>query len=321
MKQVIIFLFSLIACDFNLNSQNLVPNGDFEDTIRCPFGVSEIESVRDWYSCGPTPDYFNSCSDSLLGTPRNFKGFQWPSSKKGYCGLYTNLEHDVREVIGVKLSQPLNAGIKYYVQFKASLSDVSNYAHNGLGILFSTRANLNSTNPFIATNFAHIHSDSIITNYENWIRVSGSFVADSNYQYIMIGNFFKNSDIERRQSNSPLAKGLNDYNAYYFIDDVCVSIDSNTCFSSVGISKLRSPIQLTINPNPSNGHFILSSPSFEILDYSVFDLKGSKVNTNVISRSTNQMEIQMNYVLNGIYILKVTLINEEVKYLKLSVFN
>ena len=108
-----------------------------------------------------------------------------------------------REYIGVKLLTPLVIGVKYYVSFKACLSDNPSivYASNKLGALFSTISYsvdsfclppCNST-LLPPKNFAQVYSDSIITDTANWTTISGSFIADSVYQYVIIGNHFDNT--------------------------------------------------------------------------------------------------------------------------------
>jgi len=63
-----LILFSLF-CTLNTQAQlNLVPNPSFEDTVNCPYFISEILSCANWLNFGNTPDYFNACSDFQLET-------------------------------------------------------------------------------------------------------------------------------------------------------------------------------------------------------------------------------------------------------------
>jgi len=96
-------------------------------------------------------------------------------------------------------------------------------ATNKTGVLFST-VPYSYSNPPPRNNFAHIYTDSIITDTAGWTTISGTFVADSAYEYIIIGNFFDNS-----HTDTLLFDSLTFCVPYYYIDDVCVAIDSNNC--------------------------------------------------------------------------------------------
>jgi hypothetical protein len=83
--------------------------------------------------------------------------------------------------------------------------------------------------------------------------------------------------------------------AYYYIDDVCVSTDSLTCFGEVGINKSEEPEQLSFYPNPSTGLFTVQGTVSPI---QVYDLLG-----NLVLR-TNKREIDMGNYPSGIYFVR-----------------
>jgi hypothetical protein len=66
-----------------------------------------------------------------------------------------------REYAGIKLLTPLIIGYKYYISFKASLSDKVSCATDKLGMLFSTKA-YSWFKPAPIRNFAHIYSPFVI---------------------------------------------------------------------------------------------------------------------------------------------------------------
>ena len=89
----VFFIYLLIEILFipgNVFGQNLVSNGEFEDTIRCPSNISQIELADGWLDVSPrdsfgnstaSPDYFNACSTwnpwyLKVGVPSNFAGYQ-----------------------------------------------------------------------------------------------------------------------------------------------------------------------------------------------------------------------------------------------------
>jgi hypothetical protein len=71
------------------------------------------------------------------------------------------------------------------------------------------------------SNDAHVFETNIITDSLGWTRISGTFIADSAYSIIAIGNFFADSVTDT-------LKFFTDFldQSYYFLDDVCVSTDS-----------------------------------------------------------------------------------------------
>jgi len=218
-----------------------VPNCSFEDTLKCPDGGVD-GNVKDW-SCfgGDSPDYFNACFNGWpgFGVPANILGFQYAATGNAYTGIVpycgTNCVPG-REWIGTQLIEPLNIGQTYYVSFKTSFAGDEydpweiRYATNKLGILFSTVSYDCSVVPPV-NNFAHLYSDSIITDTVNWYNINGWVTADSAYQYIILGNFFDDSNTDTIGMNDGSQGG---FASYYYIDDVCVSIDSAQCACVLG---------------------------------------------------------------------------------------
>ncbi len=214
---------------FNQNSfaQNLVPNPSFEDTIACPTMGGQIYRAAGWQNWGITPDYLNSCHGGLLGTPQNGWGNQVPIDGNAYAGLVCNVStiSNAREFMGIQLIQPLIIGQTYYASFYVSLSDIpsGSCAINKIGIKCST-VSYDSVNLPALNNFAHVNTNIIVSDSLSWTKISGSFVADSAYTYLMLGNFYDNSQLDT--FNCPTNVGTA---SYYFIDLVCVSPDAEYC--------------------------------------------------------------------------------------------
>lgn len=233
MKRKINYLFSIIAfliCHVlvltTVAQVNLVPNPSFEDTVFCPWVNSQLEACSLWQNFGNTPDYFNSC-DWAMNVPNTPFGFQHANSGVGMAGIiiYNNPNApsgpNYRETIGIALNHSLQINEKYYFSFFTNFSNTPNLsiASNNIGLKFST-VDFDSCCPPHIDNFAHCFSSVIITDSINWSQISGSFIADSAYSYVMIGNFFDDT------STDTLQIGQYPSDAYYFIDDVCVTTDS-----------------------------------------------------------------------------------------------
>ncbi|MBK9599335.1 MAG: hypothetical protein IPO60_13715 [Flavobacteriales bacterium] len=61
--------------------------------------------------------------------------------------------------------------------------------------------------------FAQVYSQAVVADTLNWDLVSGSFVADSAYQYVVIGNHFRNA-LTDTLPVGPYLGGV----AYHFVD-------------------------------------------------------------------------------------------------------
>jgi len=98
-------------------------------------------------------------------------------------------------------------------------------AINKIGVLF-TNVFYGDTTVIpapVMNNFAHVYTSVIITNTTSWTAISGSFVSNSAYQYILVGNFFDDANTDTTILSGSVCA------SYYFIDDICVSTDSFTC--------------------------------------------------------------------------------------------
>ncbi|MBK9318696.1 MAG: hypothetical protein IPM91_07625 [Bacteroidetes bacterium] len=202
MRPLIAFLLVILKLPLAEAQINLIPNPYFEDTINCPVNLSgmygdQIYALDNWFPAANSPDYFNSCASNQASNPLNGFGFQVPQSGNGYIGFYTILQspinQNVREIVGVQLLQNLIVGTKYY--FKAYISagygglQGARYFSNNIGIHFSNSFYEAQQNPFTINNNPKGNFDSILIDTTNWVPFQFSFVADSSYMYLYIGNF------------------------------------------------------------------------------------------------------------------------------------
>lgn len=309
---LLLVLFILTISNNNCLSQiNLVPNPSFEDTLgSCPAYPSQISKAKHWFrQDGGTPDYFNKCAPSIsnISIPTNLLGVQntIDTSCTGYVGIipYTSFAV-IRECITSQLTNQLNIGMKYFVSLKVSLADEVTLANNKLGALFTTSL-FNDTNAFYPiNNFAHVFSDSIIINKDDWTQINGSFIADSAYNYIIIGNFFNQNNIDTMHLTSSIPSAT----SYYYIDDVCVSTDSIFC-NNYSYSCTFTSIDNSVNNHPK----IYPHPFTNILNIS-FNNIGEKQITilNLLGNPILQEKrIEKDHILNtedlksGVYILRI----------------
>jgi len=309
MNKSCILIFSFLffkICD----GQNIVPNPGFESYVACPHSFAQFNNfVSDWTAWKSNPDYFNACDTGITASvPNNCSGYQQANTGSGYAGIHaysgSTINPSYREYIGVQLISPLIVGTTYFASMKISATFLDTncttdikYVSNKLGFLFST-VSYSLTNPFSVPNFAHISENAIISDTANWTLVKGAFIADSAYQYLAIGNFFDDTLTSTFMMNpsgySPMS--------YYYIDDVCVSTDSVTCNSTLGIKDLKSEVELILFPNPFKDKINITVGISEVSEVSLFDLTGRKILNqsfvNSISINTDQLD-------NGIYIYEL----------------
>jgi hypothetical protein len=274
MDRFLIILFLLSAS--NAKAQNLVPNPGFDVNVGCPTQIGQVDKADGWSVWGGTSDYFHSCANPthpIYGTPYNNRGYRTPRSGDAYMGLftYTVFTPNGREFIGRPLASPLIPGTTYYVSLYVCKADVAVLGHftNNIGVRFST-VSFSLVNPDTALNNAHVWMNTVVTDSVTWVRVSGSFVADSAYTHIGIGNYFSDS-----ATTIIPGTALSNY-AYYLIDDVCVSDEMTTCGFVTQTQDFEDVVG-SLYPNPSAGEVNLQfSQSFQG-EIRVYDLIGKEI--------------------------------------------
>jgi type IX secretion system substrate protein len=303
-------LVTLITMTFitqHIQAQNLVPNPSFENYTSCPNGPAQLSYTGNWTFVGASTDFYNACSpQGNMSVPSNIYGYQDGYDSNGYIGMITYAvgdyqdESTYREPAGTYLTQPLIIGQKYYLSFKAALT-INNFesggACNKLGAKLSTVAYSNS-NPAPVDNFAQVYTDSIITDSVNWTTISGSFIADSAYSFISIGNFFDSTNIQYIDFN-----GLwYTESAYYYIDDVRLSTDSNFVLSV----NQKNNINLTpfsIYPNPATNFVNIIFEDNKVHTVVIYNSVGEVVLTKSV---TQQSSINTSSLAQGIYYIQTS---------------
>jgi len=314
-KVLIIWLISSVP-SFSF-SQNLVPNPSFEDTVDCPWNTSQISFATGWTNYSGSVDYYNSCAGgAALSVPENIYGYQPAADGNAYAGIVTYAHNDTsysgREVIGGQLITSLSIGQKYFVSFKVSFTPndfETGRAANKTGVLFSTTPYNPTNNRPPVNNFAHVYTDSIITDTVNWTMIAGSFVADSTYDYLSIGNFFTNPNTDTIVFNSDTLDGCC---SYYYVDDVRVSTDSN--FVYTGMQEELLGANFNIFPNPVTDYFTIDNNLFnEPYDLVIYNTLGQKLyeEKNI---STDTKTINVNHFTKSLLIINIKSKNQSINY-------
>lgn len=298
------FFLLLFVVVKNSYGQNLVNNYSFEDTVACP-GILRIDKAVGWMIFRDSPDYFNDCNNMCCGVPNNMGGFQYARSGIAYGGFVVKSlgSLNFHEIIGSSLNQPLVIGQSYYVSFYVNRSynhlqfnNYNNLAANKIGLKFTT-VPYSMTNPIALNNIAHIFTNSIITDTIGWTKISGTFTADSAYNYLAIGNFFDDSLTSHIKLDSIASM------AYYYVDDVCISTDSNYCNSISSLSHFDLENPINVFPNPVNDELNIQGIGFTKIV--IYDNLGRIVFTKKFELPVYHTHVKLPILRKGLYFVKI----------------
>lgn len=150
------------------------------------------------------------------------------------------------------------------------------------------------------------------------MRISGSILADSAYDYLILGNFYDDANTDTTTLNCGICQN---WYSYYLIDDVCVSTDSLYCNGgidalpcNVSINENIYESQINIYPNPANNSINISTNNYQTpLNISIYNTIGQQlyVKQNIYSDNL-QMDIS-NYS-TGLLFIKIESNNQQFTY-------
>lgn len=300
---LLMLLFLISRSSF---SQELVANGSFEEYTACPDGLLQIDHAIGWMSFQQSPDYYNECSSSYYAdVPDNWLGHQNAATGNAYTGIITmfavgGVFTNAREFLASELTQTLEIGVTYQVSLKASWgmndSFAINLVTNHLGIRF-TSVLYSEAQPLEADNYSQIDNPFIITDTSNWVTVAGTFVADSDYKYIVIGNFYQDDQTDTLQLGpEPYGGGM----AYYFIDDV--SVTKQVEDQVYQVSKSLQPI---LFPNPANQFLNVNLNGCIIRQAEIFSHEGNSLSLKRLKTNNQSILFNTDDLPRGVYILKL----------------
>lgn len=289
-----LLLIAALRCEAQTN---LVPNPSFEETDTCfsGLGFTDVYHPSAWMAFNPTPDHHMGCQPDgwLTDVPYNIFTYQQAKDGMAYCGMWSFARQfiNTREMIGVRLTEPLVVGETYYASMYVNAafggSEEPGLAIDRFGMVFSVdsfRLN-NAANPIFALrNYAQVYSPDVILDTANWVLVQGSFVADSAYQFLVIGNHFSDAmtDTIRIGPGYPWA--------YVLVDQVCVSATPEC--SMVGVEPWRPVLPVSCWVDHVAQRLRISGS--HLLDYELwmFDASGSVVvSRKVLSNGEASIDI------------------------------
>ena len=214
---MIVFICSVSA------QQNLIPNGGFENYNTIPNSFANWDNCNVWDNANGagTPDYFHILGSNESQLPDSWAAHLWPHSGDAIMGFLTwsasSNGANYREYLSIELTDPLVIGVPYTLSFWITNGE-SNYklgnSSNNIGINLST-AIIDQIWDYPIGITPTFNNQNQFWN-PAWQQITYSFIADSSYAYLTIGNFYPDS----LTNNSPQATYSASYTgSYYFVDD------------------------------------------------------------------------------------------------------
>jgi len=213
---------------------NLVQNASFEILEKKLTKTRQIQAATNWVSAtGQKADLFSSFTEPKydIYAPKNLYGYEYPYDGDNYAGIITYSYNNriPRTYITNRLVEPLKQGKLYCISFKLSLSELSKYSMNNMGIHISKKEPLRNEKVSLFLEEGKTGgtmkeaSNRVFAKVKGWDQVCGPYMAKGNERYITIGNFNKNKDTKTyTMEKTPEYKEEQKPVAYYYIDYVSV---------------------------------------------------------------------------------------------------
>ena len=223
------------TCSFTITStvsaqtDNLVPNGGFEDT-----NVDKLKSqgqmeefCADWFAGSSVPgDVYGEGAKEKVSIPSNKFGKEAASEGLCYAGFraYSKDPKLSRSYLEVKLPQMLDRDVMYCVSFDISLADASRFAVNDIGVVISDRKIEQPNNGDMVRPYdVRQKTNKVFQLTEGWEKFCGTFVGTGQEEFLLIGCFGGRNDLDIEKIQRPRGlTGPQINHAYYYIDNVSV---------------------------------------------------------------------------------------------------
>ena len=263
-------LFAYLTSASICFSQELIPNGDFEEFTSCPTGQGQLDSLLHWFKpTGGTTDFYHACSPlSNFQVPNNILGYQPALSGDGYAGaiLYSSNTFNYREYMECKLNEPMVVGTPYYISINVNVPNYSKLATENIEVYFSDTL---ITGVFGSSVLPYepqlINSLGLITDTVNWVELSWIYTANGGEEYMIIGNFNDDANSTTDFIN-PFVSGATQ--AYLFFDNISLSVFT-------GSESIETDLFSTY-PNPVENDLFIRSKNNVPYTIFIYDILGTR---------------------------------------------
>jgi hypothetical protein len=297
-------------CVGSLSAQNLIQNGDFQDTIIGNFGLLK---AKYWdVPTSSSPDLMHPNSIEPWRVPQNLLGYQNAKSAEAYYGLivYDSSRTNAREYIRNELKSTLKKDSSYCLQFYLSLADSMNFAiKNNVGIYFMNQK-IDSPNvrhallhyiPQIEFNEIDFFAEK---NY--WVKMNDSLIAKGGEKYLLIGNFKEDQFLDTMRMMG--GNDIGHKGTYYYFDNFYLGhCDSLPEDSAIGIREFDiKKHKISIYPNPTKSNITINYPiqGNQAVYFELYDVLGKKQMEQQL-KAGKLHQLSLSQMRRGIYLYRL----------------
>lgn len=308
MRWLPICTLPLLLLPFFSAGQNIIVKGSFEELTNCPGSAGELGYAQPWNTGEGSSDVMNVCGLYEWGVPVNRGGGQWPRTGNGYAGIgtYSTFFIEARETLWQPIRYTLVGGEEYYFEAFVSLKDSFHYATHNIGIVFEDTM-LGGTSDleclFQCPPAVENTSANSLSSKSEWVKVSGTFVAQGNEKFIHIGNLRNDVNSEIELVGGGVGVEYSWEESGYYVDDVWLShVDS---MHYVGMEELDLEIKPSLYPNPNTGYFTIQlEQPYSQAELVVWDVSGKMVLSQELNNDVNsiQTELKSGLYLYGVFV-------------------
>jgi hypothetical protein len=281
-------------------SQNLVPNGSFEEfTTNCTSGLG-YGFLEDWgyIMCSNLPGLFHACNNDLnngSGVPQGGFGFQAAHTGDGYVMINTLLVHSQGPIedgnpqmyANVNLTDPLVAGQHYCLRLWMNMADSSCYRTSAFhAFLWYGEPTVCNYQDTAWDTYASVTWDISTVDTSEWTLLEGEFEANGGEANLTLGAFQFEEEIDSVfiADYSGINEGV--LTSIYFIDDV----ELWAC--TVGMSDQDAPEGARVYPNPASDFITVQLPlTSGKAQLELISADGRVISEQVISAASNQLAV------------------------------
>jgi len=219
---------------------NLIMDASFEmDDVKLLKTYGQLPLLlKNWGSPNEAKaDLFNTMAKATkVAIPKNDLGTEEAFEGSGYAGFraFTKDPKKTRTYLQAKLAKKLTKDKMYCVKFNISLSDLSKWGANNIGIYFSDRKVQNAnTNALTFIPQITEKSNAPLVTMSGWETICGTFLSTGKEEYFILGCFGEEDNIKLEKVIKPATQeGMIMPDAYYYIDNIeVIEIESvDGCF-------------------------------------------------------------------------------------------
>ena len=229
MKRIVgVGLFGLILSSLGLNAQvNKIVNPNFDEVTKKIKDLGGVENSVGWYSpleMEPADIFLTELKKGPVMIPENIRGRAETVEGSNYAGIlaYSEREAQPRTYLVNKMEKKLVAGKTYCVTMHLSLSDLSKYSCDNVGIYISSKdIKKKNIEEYSITPQITYHENGLVDEMFDWVKICGKYEADGSERYIAIGNFAPQSAVKTGKMRRPREfKVPQTRDAYYYVDAV-----------------------------------------------------------------------------------------------------